>query len=82
MKSTVRTRFWVEAGIASLCVLGACITLVWRDWIEVVTGIDPDNHDGSSEWVVVAGLLVVGVFVAFIARSEWCRPRRLPALRA
>lgn len=77
MKSTVRTRFWVEAGIASLYLLLAVVTFIWRDWIEVVTGIDPDLHDGSSEWIAVDALFLVGVFVSFIARSEWRRPRVL-----
>jgi hypothetical protein len=81
VKSTVRTRFWVEAGIASIYVLLAVVTLVWRDWIEVVIGIDPDLHDGSSEWIAVAALFLVGIFVSFIARREWRRPRPLPAVR-
>jgi hypothetical protein len=80
MKSTVRARFWVEAGLASLCGFLAILTLFWRDWIEALTGFDPDNHNGSFEWLIVAGLLVVCVLVGVAARSEWRRAQ--PALAA
>lgn len=75
MKSTVRARFWLEAGLASVCGFLAVLTLFWRDWIEALTGFSPDRHDGSFEWLIVAGLLVVCVLVGLAARTEWSRPR-------
>src|SRR2546423_929222 len=42
----VRTRFWIEAGLASLTTLLLLLTLVRRDWIEAMFGIDPDNYSG------------------------------------
>jgi hypothetical protein len=80
MKSTVRARFWLEAGLASLCGFLAVLTLFWRDWIEALTGFSPDRHNGSVEWLIVAGLFVVCVLVGLAARIEWRRPR--PALAA
>ena len=73
MKPTVRTRFWLEAGLASLCGALAVLTLFWRDWIEALTGFDPDHHNGSFEWLIVAALLVVCVLVGLVARTEWRR---------
>lgn len=73
MKSTVRARFWLEAALASLCGFLAVLTLFWRDWIEALTGFDPDNHNGSFEWMIVAGLLVICVLVGVAARAEWRR---------
>ena len=75
MKSNVRARFWVEAGLASLCGFLAVLTLFWRDWIEALTGFDPDHHNGSFEWIIIAGLFLVCVLVSVAARVEWRRPR-------
>lgn len=76
MKSTIPMRFWVEAGFASLCAVLSVLTLLWREWIEVLTGFDPDHHNGSFEvTIVAASLLLVGVVTSLIARAEWRRPR-------
>ena len=75
MKSTVRTRFWLEVGLASLCGFLAVLTLFWRDWIEALTGFDPDHHNGAFEWMIVGGLLLVCVLVSIGARAEWRRRR-------
>jgi hypothetical protein len=75
MESNVRARFWLESALASLCGLLAVVTLVRRDWIEALTGLDPDHHGGAFEWAIVAGLLVLFVVTARVARAEWRRPR-------
>jgi hypothetical protein len=72
---TVRARFWIEAGLASCCGFLGVLTLFLRDWIEALTGFNPDRHDGSLEWMIVAGLLLVCVLLAFAARIEWRRSR-------
>ncbi|HEY4463658.1 MAG TPA: hypothetical protein VGN41_13420 [Streptosporangiaceae bacterium] len=76
MKPTVRARFWAEAALASLCGSLAVLSLFWRDWIEALTGLDPDHNSGSLEWTIVAGLFVVCVLASFAARAEWRRPGR------
>jgi hypothetical protein len=73
----VRRRFWVEA---ALCVVGfalVIVTVVWRDWIEFVFGVDPDHRDGTLEWLIVLGLLVVALTTFAIARRERRRMDRL-----
>ena len=78
MKSqTIRTRFWLEACLAGLCGFLGLLTVFSRDWIEAITGFDPDQHSGSLEWIVVAGLLVLSLALSVAARVEWRRPRRL-----
>jgi hypothetical protein len=73
-----RVRFWIELVIAGAATLLGLLTLVWPDWIEGVFGVDPDNHSGDLEWLVVVALLVVAAVMAGAARFEW---RRLqPAL--
>ena len=75
LNSRVRVRFWLEAGLACVCGSLAIVTLFWRDWIEAITGLDPDRHNGSFEWLVVAGLLCACLTAGAVARSEWRRPR-------
>jgi hypothetical protein len=51
------------------------ITLVQRDWIETVFGIDPDNHSGALEWLIIGGLLIVTITLFTLASYEWRRAR-------
>ena len=75
MTSNLRVRFWVEAGLAALCALLAILTLFTRDWIEALTGFDPDNHNGSFEWMIVAALALVCILLSIAARADWRRLR-------
>ena len=47
------------------------LTIFWHDWIEMLTGLDPDQHNGSVEWLLVAGLLAVAVAMGLVARRHW-----------
>ncbi|GAB3061643.1 ABC transporter permease [Micromonospora schwarzwaldensis] len=67
-----RARFWVELAAASLFGALFLVTLVRRDWLEAF-GIEPDNHDGTVEWLLVAGLFVLSAACADSARLEWRR---------
>jgi hypothetical protein len=77
MSRRVRSRFWLEAGLASLTGVLTLVTLVSREWIEALTGWDPDHHSGSLEWAIVFGLLALTVIAAATAYAEW--RRALPA---
>jgi hypothetical protein len=71
--SSVRMRFWVEAGLAALCGFLAILTLFTRDWIETLTGFNPDNHNGSFEWTIVATLCLVCILSSVAAHADWRR---------
>ena len=75
MTSNLRVRFWVEAGLAALCALLAILTLFTRDWIEALTGFDPDNHNGLFEWMIVVALALVCILLSIAARADWRRLR-------
>jgi hypothetical protein len=53
MVAQLRRRFWLEAGFGLGCGILAVLTLVWRDWIEALTGFDPDRGSGAVEVTVV-----------------------------
>jgi hypothetical protein len=67
--SKIRVR--LEAAIALLAGLLGVVTIFWHDWIEALTGWDPDHHNGSFEWLIVAGLLVVSAAMGTVARRHW-----------
>ena len=73
VRGNLRGRFWVAAALASLALILCVITPVWPDWIEAISGWDPDQHDGSVEWLIAAALLVVSVAMFAVARLEWRR---------
>jgi MYXO-CTERM domain-containing protein len=59
--------FWIEGGLAGIAVTLAAVTIVWRDWIEWIFRVDPDQHSGSAEWLIVAALLAAAVVLALLA---------------
>lgn len=79
MKSTVRARFRVEAGLASLCGCLAALTLFCPDWIETLTGFNPDHHQGWLEGMIVSGLLLACILVCLSARAQWRRLKQAAA---
>jgi hypothetical protein len=71
-------RFWIESVLAGTALVLGLLTLVWRDWIEALTGFDPDQHSGGVEWLVAVALSVYCLRVGFAAPGESRRAR--PAL--
>ena len=47
------------------------VTLVWRDWIEILFDVDPDEGNGLLEWSIVGALLVATIILFVLARYEW-----------
>ena len=73
MSRRARARYRVEVALASLTGFLLVLTLVSREWIEVLFGVDPDGGDGSLEWAIVGALLVSTVVFTMLARAEWRR---------
>jgi hypothetical protein len=69
----ITMRFWVEAGLAALSGFLAILTLFTRDWIEALTGFDPDYQNGSFEWTIVSALFLVCILSSIAARADWHR---------
>lgn len=50
------------------------LTLVTKEWIEVIFRVDPDHRSGSLEWAIVGVLLVTTLAFTLLARAEHKRP--------
>ncbi len=61
----------LETAIALFAGALGILTIFWHDWIEALTGWDPDHHNGSFEWIIVAALLAVAVVLGLMARRHW-----------
>ncbi|MBT2546622.1 ABC transporter permease [Streptomyces sp. ISL-44] len=77
MMRNVRMRGWIEAIAATISGILLIVTLVWRDWIEEVFGVDPDQHSGALEWVIVALAVCATLTFSLLARGEWRRAKAL-----
>lgn len=73
---SVPARAWLEAAAAAVCFCTAVATLVSREWIELLFGIDPDGGSGALEWGVVVAAGALTVLFAVLARRD-ARPRGL-----
>ena len=71
MSPRYRLRLFVELSLGIICGSLALLTLIWRDWIEAIVRIDPDQHSGALEWGIVLGLATVTAVLALVARLEW-----------
>jgi hypothetical protein len=71
----MRLRFWIEVGLAAASALLLVVTLITREWIELVFGVDPDNGSGSLEWLIVALTAATTIAFAVAARLEWRHAR-------
>ncbi|MCW2645382.1 MAG: transporter permease [Pseudonocardiales bacterium] len=73
-RENLARRFWVETALATVSSIMAVVTLISREWIEVVFGVDPDHGNGVLEWALVVGLGLAAATLGLMARVEWRRP--------
>jgi hypothetical protein len=77
MKHDLPRRFWLEAGLAAASAVLLVVTLLWKDWIEIVFRVDPDQGSGSFEWMIVGVTAVAAVTCSILARVEWKRAQEV-----
>ena len=69
-----RVRFYVESALAVALALTTGLLLWHPDWIEVLTGADPDHGSGAAEWILVIVSATATLLLSGFARREWVRP--------
>jgi hypothetical protein len=72
----VRVQIALEGVGAIAALVLAIVTLISREWIEVVFRVDPDQSSGEIEWAVVFALAACSIGLTLAARQQW---RRLKA---
>jgi hypothetical protein len=77
MNPRMRMRFWIEVGLGVMSALLLLLTLVTREWIELLFGVDPDGGSGALEWLIVACLVFLTLVFGALARREHRRPIRV-----
>lgn len=60
----------IEVGLCLLSASSCLLTLAWPDWIEALSGLDPDRRSSSLEWAVAATSAATAVFFAALSRYE------------
>jgi hypothetical protein len=68
-----RARFYVESALAVAFALATGLLLWHPDWIEVLTGADPDHGSGAAEWELVIVSGTAALLLSGFARREWVR---------
>jgi hypothetical protein len=79
LTQSFKRRAAIETGIALAALALMVLTLVSREWIEFLTGWDPDGGNGSVEWLIVGALALVAIGLGFRARTDWHRLAAAPA---
>lgn len=70
---SVGVRFWLELVCGALGAVLLVVTLVTREWIELIFGVDPDKGSGALELAIALGLLAVSIVAGLLAVLEWRR---------
>jgi hypothetical protein len=73
MNRKLPARFWFEAITAGLGLALFVLTLFSREWIEELTGWDPDGGNGSLEVALAVGLLAIAAVSMLAARRDYRR---------
>jgi ABC-type thiamin/hydroxymethylpyrimidine transport system permease subunit len=69
----LRRRLRIEVVLAVISAVLCVLTLVFPEWIEELTGLEPDAGSGALEWIIAGAFLVAAVVSAVLARRDYRR---------
>jgi hypothetical protein len=69
----LRRRLRIELVLAIVSAALSVLTLVFPEWIEEVTGLEPDAGSGALEWIIVGVFLGATMVSAALARRDYHR---------
>jgi hypothetical protein len=72
-------RILAESTLAVVAAVLAVVTAINPEWIEWLTGSDPDSGSGALEWGIVAVFAVGAVVAGSLAGRDLRRWRAVPA---
>jgi hypothetical protein len=72
-------RIVAESALAFMAAVLAIVTAINAEWIEWLTGMDPDGGSGALEWGVVVILALGAVISGVLARRDLLRWRAATA---
>jgi hypothetical protein len=70
MERQLRRRLRIEATLAGLSFALFALTLVFPEWIEATTGLEPDAGSGALEFIISGALLLIAIGSALLARRD------------
>lgn len=73
MNRNLRARYWLELAGACLSTTLFLLTLFLPNWIELITGAEPDGGGGELEWLIASTLVAITLTCSLLARREWRR---------
>lgn len=79
MKDRRRRRFRLEVLAAAAASVLALLTVIWAEWIELLTGLDPDRGSGELEWLITGAFALIAITCSLLAQRDH---RRLTHIEA
>lgn len=71
----LRVRLTLEAACGLVSLALCLLTLINREWIEALTGLEPDAGSGALEWGIVLGFAVAAIACGALAVRDRRRLR-------
>ena len=71
MERRLKTRLRVESILAAISAGLFVLTLINAEWIEALTGLEPDAGSGALEFLIAAAFLVAAVVTALMALRDY-----------
>ena len=63
----------IEVALAAMTAALGIVTIFWRDWIDILTGWDPDHHSGGAEAGRILAPFAASITCAVLARRTYRR---------
>ena len=70
MEQQLYRRVRIESTLACVSAALFVATLIYPEWIEALTGLEPDAGSGALELLVSAVFLVVAIGLALLSRRD------------
>lgn len=71
----MKAKPYLELILAAVFAVLTLATIIWPIWIELLTGVEPDEGSGQLERVIVAVFAVMAVLTVSLSRRDFRRAR-------